>query len=120
MALAPLVLILLVGLSPSSHQECRDLSIFVEMQGVDAVPRPSDVPLDVRVLASDGSVLASSRTGKDGKAELRVCWPKTKRPARVEATWGDGLEIQGEIRGYDGRQRGLCFLLCPIHRSDCE
>ncbi len=120
MAILPVLLALLLGLPSGPGQDCRDLHVLVDVQGVDAVPRPADWPLDIRVLASDGSVLTSGRTGKDGTADLRVCWPKTKQPSRVEATWGDKSAVQGEIRGYDGRQHGICFLICPIHRSDCE
>jgi len=119
MALASTLLTLLLGLGPGTGQECRDLSVVVDVQGVDAKPGPAEWPFDVRVLAGDGSVLKADKT-RDGKAELRVCWSRGKLPARVEVTWGTGLAIQGEIRGYDGRQRGLCFLVCPIHRSDCE
>src|SRR5262249_50080418 len=119
MALASTLLIILLGLGPGTGQECRDLSIVVDVQGVDAKPGPAEWPFDVRVLTGDGTVLKADRT-RDGKAGLRVCWSPRKPPAGVEVTWGDGGAIQGEIRGYDGRQRGLCFLVCPIHRSDCE
>ena len=120
MLIEQLLVTSVLSLLAGGVQECRDLSVFIEIHGVEARPSPADWPFDVRVLANDGSTLASGKTKKDGTVDLTVCWPNTKKPARVEVTWGEEGYIEGEIRGYDGRQRGLCFMVCPIHRSDCE
>lgn len=108
------------AVSAKSGQQCRHLKVLVEVQGVDCRPTAPSKVFDVVVRARNGQVLTKGKTGSDGKASLRVCWRDENPPARVEATFQEGEYLEGLIRGYDGRQEGICFLLSLIHRSDCE
>ncbi len=102
------------------RQQCRDLEVMVEVQGVDCRPTVPSRAFDVVVRARSGKVLGSGKTAANGRATIRVCWIDGDPPARVEATFREGDYLEGLIRGYDGRQQGICFLLSLIHRSDCE